>query len=431
MYQQNILIDTLGTVSYSNEMFDQPSLFGPKVLTVSGVSQYLRALMESDEILQDVWISGEISTYSQPKSGHIYFTIKDSGASLRCVIWRSAAQRLPVNLQTGMAVEVHGYVSLYEAGGQYQLYVDDVRLAGEGFLYQEFMRLKARLEADGLFDEERKRDLPEYPKKIGIVTSPTGAALQDMLNTLVGRYPLVEVFLASAIVQGDTAPPTIVTAIQTLNQIDDLDVILLARGGGSLEDLWAFNDERVVRAVAASRVPVITGVGHETDFTLVDFASDYRAPTPTAAAVAAVPDMVDLKRNLDSLTLLLNKSFEDRTWQWNQALTVVNNRFGLVSPLRRIQNDQQRLDEFEIRLDRSYVYNASLKKAQLDGLTRRLEALNPNSVIRRGYAIVRDSAGNVLRSVEGVTAGTTIRIEITDGEMLAGVQEVKKNKKTK
>lgn len=431
MYQQNILIDTLGTVSYSNEMFDQPSLFGPKVLTVSGVSQYLRALMESDEILQDVWISGEISTYSQPKSGHIYFTIKDSGASLRCVIWRSAAQRLPVNLQTGMAVEVHGYVSLYEAGGQYQLYVDDVRLAGEGFLYQEFMRLKARLEADGLFDEERKRDLPEYPKKIGIVTSPTGAALQDMLNTLVGRYPLVEVFLASAIVQGDTAPPTIVTAIQTLNQIDDLDVILLARGGGSLEDLWAFNDERVVRAVAASRVPVITGVGHETDFTLVDFASDYRAPTPTAAAVAAVPDIIDLKRNLDSLTLLLNKSFEDRTWQWNQALTVVNNRFVLVSPLRRIQNDQQRLDEFEIRLDRSYVYNASLKKAQLDGLTRRLEALNPNSVIRRGYAIVRDSAGNVLRSVEGVTAGTTIRIEITDGEMLAGVQEVKKNKKTK
>jgi exodeoxyribonuclease VII large subunit len=412
-------------------MFDQPSLFGPKVLTVSGISQYLRALMESDEILQDVWISGEISTYSQPKSGHIYFTIKDSEASLRCVIWRSAAQRLSVNLQTGMAVEVHGYVSIYEAGGQYQLYVDTVRLAGEGFLYQEFIRLKARLEADGLFDEERKRALPEFPKKIGIVTSPTGAALQDMLNTLAGRYPLVEVFLAPAIVQGDTAPPTIVTAIQMLNQIDDLDVILLARGGGSLEDLWAFNDERVVRAVAASRVPVITGVGHETDFTLVDFASDYRAPTPTAASVAAVPDRVDLKRKLENETSLLNRIFSDKTWQLNQSLTVVNNRFVLVSPLRRIQNDQQRLDEFEMRLERSYTHAASIKKSQLDGLTRRLEALNPKGVMRRGYAVVRDSDGNILRSVEGVTAGTTIRVEVADGELLAGVHEVKKHLETK
>jgi exodeoxyribonuclease VII large subunit len=216
-----------------------------------------------------------------------------------------------------------------------------------------------------------------------------------------------------------------------LNQIDDLDVILLARGGGSLEDLWAFNDERVVRAVAASRVPVITGVGHETDFTLVDFASDYRAPTPTAASVAAVPDRVDLKRKLENETSLLNRIFSDKTWQLNQSLTVVNNRFVLVSPLRRIQNDQQRLDEFEMRLERSYTHAASIKKSQLDGLTRRLEALNPKGVMRRGYAVVRDSDGNILRSVEGVTAGTTIRVEVADGELLAGVHEVKKHLETK
>jgi exodeoxyribonuclease VII large subunit len=412
-------------------MFEQPSLFGPKVLTVSGISQYLRALMESDEILQDVWISGEISTFSQPKSGHIYFTLKDNAASLRCVIWRNAAQRLAVRLQTGMAVEVHGYISVYEAGGQYQIYVDTVRLAGEGLLYQEFMRLKARLEADGLFDEERKRDWPAYPKKIGMITSPTGAALQDMLNTLKGRYPLAEVWLAPAIVQGDTAPPTIVAALSLLNQIEDMDVILLARGGGSLEDLWAFNDERVVRAVAASRIPVITGVGHETDFTLVDFASDYRAPTPTAAAVAAVPDAADLKRNVEGLSLLLNKIFTDKTWQCQQALTVVNNRFALVSPLRRIQNDQQRLDEFEMRLERSYIHTVSLQQSRLEGLTQRLEALNPKGVMRRGYALVRDAAGNVLRSVDGVTPGTLIQVEVADGEMAATVNTIQKNQETK
>ncbi len=406
-------------------MFEQPSLFGPRVLTVSGVSQYLRALMESDEILRDVWISGEISTYSQPKSGHIYFTLKDSAASLRCVIWRSSAQRLPVRLQTGMAVEVHGYISVYEAGGQYQLYVDAVRLAGEGLLYQEFMRLKARLEADGLFEEERKRGWPAYPRKIGIVTSPTGAALQDMLNTLAGRYPLVEVFLAAAMVQGETAPPTIVSAIQLLNQIEDLDVILLARGGGSLEDLWAFNDERVVRAVAASRVPVIAGVGHETDFTLVDFASDYRAPTPTAAAVAAVPDAADLKRNVDALAAQLSKTFADKTGQWQQALRVVNSRFALVSPLRRIQNDQQRLDEFEMRLERAYTQAATMKKSILEGLRQRLEALNPRGIMRRGYALVRDADGNLLRSVAQVVPGMLIQVEVADGEISAAVKTIK------
>ena len=249
-----------------------------RVLTVSGISQYLRALFESDEILNDVWVSGEVSTLSTPSSGHIYFTIKDSNASLRCVVWRSQAARLRVPLKTGMAVEVHGAVSIYEASGQYQLYVDAVRAAGEGLLYQEFLRLKDQLEAEGLFDPERKRTLPAFPHRIGIVTSPTGAALQDMLNTIRQRYPLAQVVLAAAMVQGDDAPPKLVEAIEALNRSGNVDLIILARGGGSLEDLWAFNDERVVRAVAASAVPVVTGVGHETDTTLVDYASDFKSP---------------------------------------------------------------------------------------------------------------------------------------------------------
>ena len=286
-------------------MFDQPSLFRTS-LTVTDLTRYLRQVLESDPVLQDVWVNGEISNLSRPSSGHIYFTLKDAGAALKCVIWRSTMLKLRIDLQSGMAVEAHGQVSLYERDGAYQLYVDAVRPAGEGRLYQEFMRLKARLEAEGLFDEERKRSLPERPRRIGIVTSPTGAALQDMLNTLQRRYPLAEVLVAGAAVQGVEAPPEIVRGIRALNRLPGVDVILVARGGGSLEDLWAFNDERVVRAIVASRVPVVSGVGHETDFTLADFAADRRAPTPTGAAVMVTPDVADLKITLNRQQERLN-----------------------------------------------------------------------------------------------------------------------------
>ena len=267
--------------------------------TVTDLTRYLRQLLEADSSLQGVWVQGEISNLSRPSSGHIYFTLKDSGASLRCVMWRNEAARLRFAPQDGMAIEAHGSISIYEAGGQYQLYADILRPLGEGALYQEFLRLKALLEAEGLFDPARKRSIPEFPRRIGIVTSPTGAALRDMLNTLRRRLPLAEVILAPTPVQGDEAPPGIVAALRSLNRVAAPDVILLARGGGSIEDLWAFNDERVVRAVTESAAPVITGVGHETDFTLADFAADLRAPTPTAAAELATPvTVLDLKAKL-------------------------------------------------------------------------------------------------------------------------------------
>jgi exodeoxyribonuclease VII large subunit len=218
--------------------------------TVSDLTRYLRQLLESDESLQGLWVQGEVSNFSRPASGHVYFTLKDAGAQLRCVMWRNDAARLRFAPRDGMAVEAHGKLSIYETGGQYQLYADVLRPAGEGALYQEFLRLKALLEAAGLFEAARKRPLPERPARIGIVTSPTGAALRDMLNTLRRRNPLVEVILAPAPVQGNEAPPALVAALQALNEIAAPDVILLARGGGSMEDLWAFNDERVVRAVA-------------------------------------------------------------------------------------------------------------------------------------------------------------------------------------
>jgi len=276
----------------------QPSLFPVTSISVSELTRYLREWMESDELLRDVWVQGEITNLSRPASGHVYFTIKDEYSALKCVIWRTSAGRATSNLQSGLAVEVHGYVSVYERDGTYQLYVDAVRPAGEGTLFQEFLRLKARLEEEGLFDASRKKMIPQVPAKIGVVTSPSGAALQDILNTLQRRYPLVEVILAPAAVQGENAPGELAAAIGQLNREPGIDVIIVARGGGSLEDLWAFNDERVVRAVAASHVPIISGVGHETDFTLTDFAADLRAPTPTAAAEQAVPDQMDVRERL-------------------------------------------------------------------------------------------------------------------------------------
>ena len=289
----------------------QMPMFQPPTWSVTDLTRYLRDLLESDGTLQDIWVEGEVSNFSRPASGHLYFTLKDSSAALRCVMWRNAVMRqthLPGN---GDAIEVHGSLSIYEASGHYQLYADLIRPAGEGQLYQEFLRLKAKLEAEGLFDPQRKSAIPRWPQTIGIVTSPTGAALRDMLNTIKRRYPPVKVVLTPTPVQGDQAPDGIIYAIETLNQLVKPDVILLARGGGSIEDLWAFNDEHVARAIFASQAPIVTGIGHETDFTIADFAADLRAPTPTAAAELATPNQADLKAALGELSKDIHNTMEN------------------------------------------------------------------------------------------------------------------------
>jgi len=396
-------------------------------VSVSDITRYLRQLMESDEVLQDVWVEGEVSNLARPVSGHIYFSIKDASASLKCVIWKSNALRIKVPLQNGMAVEAHGYISVYEPAGQYQLYVDTLRPAGEGYLYQEFVRLKARLEEEGLFSPERKRPIPARPQRIGIVTSATGAALQDMLNTLGRRYPLAEVVLAPAAVQGTEAPTELVAALQALNRLEGVDVILIGRGGGSLEDLWAFNDERVVRAVAASRVPVIAGVGHETDFTLTDFAADLRAPTPTGAAVQATPDIADLKLELLAAQNRLASALEDRLSYERSVLDGLMHRLQGVSPLRSILNDRQRLDDLWLRLERGLGHGLSLRRARLTGAEERLRSLNPLAVLERGYAVVRQANGVVVTRVGQVAAGQDLTVRVSDGEFDTRVNGAQKN----
>jgi exodeoxyribonuclease VII large subunit len=396
----------------------------PSSLTVSEVTQYLRGLLDGDEVLRSVWVRGEVSNLSQPGSGHKYFTLKDSGAALRCVIWRSTAARLRFGVQNGLAIEAHGAISLYERDGVYQLYIDAIRPAGEGLLYQEFVRLKTRLEGEGLFDPARKRPIPERPRCIGIVTSPTGAALQDMLNTLRQRFPLVEVVVAPCSVQGDLAPGEIVAAMRAVCRQAQPDLLILARGGGSLEDLWAFNDERVVRAVVASPVPVITGIGHETDFTLCDFACDLRAPTPTGAAVLATPERADLQSELYGLVDRLRSAALLAAERWQQDLDGFRQRLERASPAGWIRTERQRLDEWQERGLRATGHSLQLSRAHLRGLESRLEALNPDAILRRGFALVQRQDGSLVRSAGQAQVGEALDVRLWDGWLTTRVEKI-------
>ncbi|MFA5872433.1 MAG: exodeoxyribonuclease VII large subunit [Anaerolineales bacterium] len=389
--------------------------------TVTDLTRHLRQLLEADPDLQGIWVQGEISNLSRPSSGHIYFTLKDSGASLRCVMWKGEAARLRFAPQDGMAIDAHGSLGIYEVSGQYQLYADSLRSLGEGALYQEFLRLKALLEAEGLFDAARKRPIPASPRRIGIVTSPTGAALRDMLNTLRRRMPLAEVTLAPAPVQGDEAPLALVAALRTLNRVAAPEVILLARGGGSIEDLWAFNDERVVRAVTDSQAPVITGIGHETDFTLADFAADLRAPTPTAAAeLATAITVLDLRQTLIEMAQILEGSMGALFERQHNLLEGFQSGLRFYSPLRRVQTDRQRVDELSRRGNAAQAHRLELAAARLKGLENRLTALSPLAVLQRGYAVVTKN-NRVVASKSQVQDGDALRVRLRDGEFDARV----------
>ena len=392
----------------------QPDLFSA-TLTVSQLTLRIRRLLEDNPELQDVWVEGEISNLSRPASGHIYFTLKDKNASLRCVMWKTDVLRTRPSMQEGGAVEVHGKIAVYEPQGQYQLIANLIRPKGEGALFQEFLRLKSMLEAEGLFDSDRKREIPAFPKTIGIVTSATGAALRDMLNTIRRRQPLAQVILAPSPVQGVDAPPALVRAIQDINR-QNPDVILVARGGGSIEDLWAFNDERVVREVANSNAPVISGVGHETDFTLTDFASDLRAPTPTAAAeLATSTTLDDLRFELSAYQTRLTDLISNLLADHQVSVSALAARLKYVSPERRIQAEYQHIDELSRRAVSALTHRIQLQSARVDGISKRLGALNPAGILSRGYAIItREADGKVVSQVLQAQGDMTVRV--SDGE---------------
>jgi exodeoxyribonuclease VII large subunit len=388
----------------------------PLIWSVSDLNRHMRVLVESDYRLQDIWVSGEISNLSRPASGHMYFTLKDESASLRCVMWRPDVARLTRSLRDGEAVEVHGRISVYEAGGLYQLYADQIRPSGMGMLFQEFLRRKELLEREGLFAPERKRPLPPWPRRIGVVTSPSAAALRDVVNVLRRRFPLVELILVPTPVQGEEAPDKIVEALETMNQVVKPDVILVVRGGGSMEDLWAFNDVSVVRAIAMSEIPVVSGIGHETDIILADFAADVRAPTPSAAAEIATPDREELLDQLLEMKLRMERLFAEQLRGLRWELEDLKSALIHVSPRALLLNAQQQVDDLTFRLSEAVRHQLALRRASIEGITQTLRVVDPSAVLNRGFALVsREDDGSLVRSVLQVEGGDRVRVQVSDG----------------
>jgi exodeoxyribonuclease VII large subunit len=393
--------------------------------SVTEITHLIKSLIDDDPQLGSVWIEGEISNYTRASSGHCYFSLKDSAAVLRCVMWRNVSARLNWIPEQGDLVEAWGSVSVYERGGAYQLYVDELQRAGIGFRWREFLELKARLEAEGLFAGERKRPLPDWPKRIGVVTSPTGAAIRDILNVLADRYPLVEVVVSPSLVQGPEAPGQIVQAIEALNRLPDIDVVIVARGGGSAEDLWAFNDEAVARAIGSSTAPIVTGVGHETDFTIADFVADLRTPTPSTAAAAVVPDVTDLQVRLIESVQALTDLIAGRLGQAQESLRELEQRLDRSYPMREIAQYRQHLDDVMYRLQmgiRRQIENCRAKVAIHEA---RLMALHPLRVLNRGYAVVQDSvSGARLTQAKQASVGQRLSVHMRGGRIDTQVESV-------
>ena len=395
--------------------------------SVRELNAHIRRLFERDEDLQNIWVEGEVSGFKQAQpSGHCYFTLKDGKTQIACVMWRSSAQQMAVLPRDGDAVLAHGSVTIYEERSTYQLYVDRMRPVGIGDLYRQFELLKQRLEAEGLFDHARKRPLPPFPRRIGVVTSANAAAFQDVQNVLRRRFPLVEIILSPTLVQGLDAPTQIVRALDRLSATD-VDVILVTRGGGSIEDLWAFNDEGVARAIAASSVPVVSGVGHETDFTIADFVADVRAPTPSAAAEVLTPDFAELYPGLDRLTRHLASAFDDSLRSRADLVNARSQTLRQLSPLVRVRNYRQRLDDWQTHMVTAERGRMKLLRERISARQNALVAASPQAILARGYTLVTDAqTGKQITSLKDVTTSAReavddIRVQFHDGTLTAKV----------
>ena len=395
-----------------------------QTFSVGEITGYIHGLFDADSVLADVWVQGEVSNLTVARSGHWYFTIKDAEAQLRCVMFRGAARRVRIDVAAGDEILVHGRVSVYEARGEYQLYADAIEaVGGVGDLHRQFEALKAKLDAEGLFDAERKQPIPAFPARIGVVSSPTAAAWHDMQNVLRRRFPLVEVILSPTLVQGADAPPQIVGALERLNRREDIDTIIIARGGGSLEDLWCFNDEGVARAVANSRIPVISGVGHEIDFTIVDFVADLRAPTPSAAAELATPNREDLLLDLDRLRAglsgLLSTSLGERT----RDLERLQGALRFVTPGKVISAARHDVLERQRRLSRAAGAKLERLRDRLTSANRALNAASPDQILARGYALVSDESGALIRKAAQVSKNQRLNVQLSRDRIRVRVDE--------
>lgn len=398
------------------------------LLTVSQLNEYLRMLLDSNPVLGSVFVRGEISNFTNHyKTGHFYFSLKDEGALVRAVMFRTNAQRLRFLPENGMKVILHGRVSVFPRDGQYQIYVDDIQPDGVGALYLAYEQLRKKLEAEGLFDAARKRPLPRYPQKIGLITSPTGAAVRDMIHILGRRFPAAEVVLFPALVQGADAPDSLMAGLACFTQLLPVDVIIIGRGGGSAEDLFAFNHEGLARAIAASPIPVISAVGHETDFTICDFVADLRAPTPSAAAEVAVPAAAEVRRALLASAQSLHASIAAEISERRARVTALVGAEALRSPRYYLEERRMAVTFLEERLGTLLLRKTAQAKGSFQTLCAKLDALSPLRVLARGYTAVFDEAGVPVACGRSLSPGDPIRIRFSDCSVNATVNGVRES----
>lgn len=395
-----------------------------QTLSVTQLNEYLKMLLDGDRVLSSVFVRGEISNFKLYSSGHAYFTLKDDSGQLKSVMFRSYFSRMAFMPEDGMRVIAHGRVSVYESSGQYQLYVDDMQPDGAGSLAMRFEQLKRKLAAEGLFDESRKRPLPPMPRRIGVITSPSGAAVHDIINVLGRRFPATEMILYPSEVQGTQAPAQLISGIEFFSMTGLVDVVILGRGGGSAEDLWAFNDEYLARAVAACSIPVISAVGHESDFTICDFVADRRAPTPSAAAEIAVPDVEEILRGLSSVRAGLQTSMLKLIAQERRMLHQTSQSRIFSHPEQMLDNFRIRLDERTTNLDRAVRQSLLQKRQSTASVAGKLQALNPLSILSRGYATI-SREGASITSIKQINDKDTLDIRMADGSVRATVLERK------
>jgi len=399
-----------------------------RIYSVWEITRYIRQKLDSDELLRDIYIKGELSNVSQPTSGHVYFTLKDEYSELRCVMFRNRNALLKFRLEDGMSVIVRGHISVYEKRGRYQLYVEELQESGIGALYRAFEQLKKKLKDEGMFDATHKKPIPVIPHTIGIITSPTGAAIRDMINITRRRFPHVHILLAPVAVQGEEAAPQIVNAIKLMNRVnrelEKVDVLVVGRGGGSIEELWAFNEESVARAIFASEIPVISAVGHETDFTISDFVADRRAATPSEAAELVVPDKRQIEKNMSTLELQLRQNIYKLIEQQRRRLESIEKNVLFRKPTERINQYRQMVDEVKRTLIAEVMHRVQLHRKGLQALNGKLDALSPRAILERGYSICLKEQ-KVVRSVMDISTGDMLRILFRDGEAISEVKEKK------
>lgn len=384
----------------------------PRIATVSQINGYVKKILDSNIILNNVWIKGEISNFKAHYSGHLYITLKDDKSVLKAVMFRSAARELRFKPEDGMKVLARGRISCYEAGGVYQLYIEEMKPDGVGELYIAYEQLRRALEEEGLFDSAHKKPIPKYPERVGVITAPTGAAVRDIINVISRRYPYAEIILYPSLVQGAEAAPNITAGIEYFNKEKLVDTMIVGRGGGSIEDLWAFNEEMVARAIYKSEIPIISAVGHETDFTIADFVADMRAPTPSAAAELSVPSQSELRNGLENCNMRMRRDLE----RILSLLRARLDRMTLESPKPMIDDSRVRLDYLVKDMIQMQQKGFAARKEKLSNCAAKLNALSPLAVMSRGYAIAMKEDGEIIKSARSLRKGTRFKLKLVNGE---------------